>query len=61
VDRFQLPFEPVEIAECDECMGSIYTEEEIEVLDDGKLVCLDCLTALEVEYEFEMEEEHEAL
>jgi formylmethanofuran dehydrogenase subunit E len=61
VDRFRLPFEPVEITECDECMGSIYTEEEIEVLDDGKLVCLDCLTALEAEYEFEMEEEHEAL
>jgi hypothetical protein len=56
MDRFRLPYEPVEFAECDHCMGTIYLDEGSELLD-GDLVCLDCLTAHEASYEFEVEEE----
>jgi hypothetical protein len=56
MQRFQLPYEPKEFAECEECLSTIYVDDEREI-KDGKLICLDCLTAFEAEYEFETEEE----
>jgi hypothetical protein len=55
MQRFQLPFEPEEFSECDGCMSTIYVDD-IRELRNGKLICLDCLTAYEASYEFEMEE-----
>jgi glucose-6-phosphate 1-dehydrogenase len=58
MQRFQLPFEPAEFGECEECLSTIYFDDARDVVDvvDGKLICLDCITALEVDFEFEMEE-----
>jgi formylmethanofuran dehydrogenase subunit E len=53
MQRFQLPFEPVEFAECDGCMGTIYADDTREI-QNGQLLCLDCLTAHESSYEFEV-------
>lgn len=56
LDRFPLPYEPEEFAECDSCMGTIYADDTREV-QNGQLLCLDCLTAHENSYEFETEDD----
>lgn len=37
------PPDPVEVAECAICHGEIYRNEEYYLMDDGRIVCPDCL------------------
>lgn len=55
MDRFALPFEPAEFAECDKCLSTIYMDDEKE-MKDGEWWCQDCITAHENDEEF-LEEE----
>jgi hypothetical protein len=55
MDRFLAPFEPLEFAECDKCLSTIYMDDEREI-KDGEWWCQDCITAHENEEEF-LEEE----
>jgi formylmethanofuran dehydrogenase subunit E len=49
MDRFALPFEPAEFAECDKCLSTIYVDDEREV-NNGELWCMDCITAHDEEF-----------